>query len=124
MLTKHKILKELYQVHILDKKSNLVLYETLMNLDLLRKKVEGKEKDFQAALDFLQKSKEIDVSWGDNTVLISPKGITNFSSGKYKLEHTRRYRERVIFWSKVLGILATTITIIFGIIQLVDYFKN
>jgi len=124
MLIKHKILDELYQIQLLDKRNNVTLSDVSLNLDALRRRVKGKEKDFQAALELLSKNKEIYVNWNNNIATIQAEGIASLSLSKYKQIHITRQRERKFYWAKMVGVIATFITIIIGIFKLVDYFTK
>lgn len=103
MKIKHKILEELYQVQIVEKKSPITMEEVSMNLDKLRSKVPGKEKAFQAALNLLDTNKEIFVDWSANTATVLSDGISSYAVNKYYNEYIRLRRETIDFRLKVIG---------------------
>lgn len=124
MKIKHKILEELYQVQLVNKKDNVTMIDVSLNLDTLRKRIKTNDKDFHSSLEVLNVNKEIEVSWIDNMAFITREGIVSFGNKKYHNEYIILRREKIYFWLKIIAIIATVITIILGTIQIVDYFTH
>jgi len=122
MLIKHRILEELYQVQLVEKKLHVVMFEVSLDLDVLRNKVKGKEQLFNAALEAMHNTGEVYVDWKDNIALVTRDGIESLSSEKYKKDHIRWRREKVFFWLKLIGGIATFLSIITAIIFLANHF--
>ena len=122
MLIKHKILEVLYQVQLVNKEENITLIDVSLNLDTLRKRIKAKEQDFQSSLEVLSANGEIFIDWTENLATISKDGIVSLGNKKYFNEHIKLRRERIYFRLKIIAVIATVITIILGIIQIVHYF--
>lgn len=124
MKRKHKILDELYQVQLINKKDNVTLVDVSLSLDILKKRVKINEKDFHSSIEVLNTNREIVVSWEENLAYITKDGIVSLGNKKYHNEHIRLLREKTYFWLKIIGAIAVFITTIWGIIQIVDYFTH
>lgn len=122
MKIKHKILEELYQVQLVNKKDNVTMIDVSLNLDTLRKRIKTNDKDFHSSLEVLNANKEIVVSWEEEMAYITRDGIISLSNKKYHNEYIRLLREKIYFWLKIIGAIAVIITTIWGIVQIVDYF--
>jgi len=121
---KHKILKELYYVQLLDKRANISLIDVSMNLDTLRKKVKTKEVNFHGSLEVLESNDEIYVSWRDNIATITKTGIVSLENKKYHKEHVKQRREKILFVTKLIGFISVILGIIYGIIRIIEYFNK
>lgn len=124
MIIKHNILKELYQVQLLDKRENITLVDASLNLDILKRIIKTNEKDFHSSLEVLKANKEIDVFWKENLATITRDGIVSLGNKKYYYEHVKRRREKFFFITKIVGLILVVLTIIISIIKIVEYFTN
>ena len=115
MKTKHKILECLYQVHTLDKKHQDVLIEEFLDINLLKTKVNAKEKDFYASLETLNARKEIIVYWDENTAIITQEGIISYNSKKYIKEHINFQKERASLLIQIGTFIVVIISLIISI---------
>ena len=124
MNIKHKILKELYYVQLLDKRANISLIDVSMNLDTLRKKINAKEVKFHGSLEVLEANDEIYVSWSDNIATITKTGIVSLENKKYHKEHVKQRREKILYVTKLIGFIGVILGIIYGIIRIIEYFNK
>jgi len=75
-------------------------------------------------LEFLSLNKEVFIEWSANIVTITKDGIVSLGSKKYYFEHIERRRNKVIYLSKLIAIIATVLSIIIGIITITEHFTN
>ena len=115
MRTKHKILEQLYQVHPLDKEYKDILVTDFLDINLLKSKINAKEKDFQSSLETLNARREILVNWADNTTIITQEGIVSYNSKKYIKEHFNFLKERISLTIQIGTFIIVFVTLVISI---------
>ncbi len=121
MILKHKILKQLYCVQLINREDNVTIVDVSLNIDALKKRTKANETDLFGALEVLSVNNEVFISWDQNLATITKDGIVSLNNKKYYYEHIRHRRETIIFIIKIFGLIATILTIIISAYKIVNY---
>jgi hypothetical protein len=115
MKTKHRILEELYQVQLINKEPNVTLVDVSLDIDILRKRINAKEMDFQSSLESLYATKDIDVDWNKNIATITQQGIVSLNSKTYLKEHFSFLKDKTNLFLQIGTFIVVIITLIISI---------
>ena len=124
-MIKHRILKELYS-HQMNLKTEVCeeWEDFALRFEELQLKIRCNKEDFYSALEVLSANEEVDVEWEDKMALLLSKGAASFGDKKYHYEHKKRSREKILFWTKMIGVVAVVLSIILGVLKITKEYKS
>lgn len=123
-MIKHKILKELYADQIAYRMRPVEWEDVVMHFNVLQRKITWSDSDFYSALEVLSSNGEIEIDWHERKILLLKKGAASFGDKKYYYEHKKRLREKILYWTKIIGVVAVVLSIVLSVLKIAKEYES